>query len=605
MKNIIILVSAFFISFTIIAQNPDKDAQYLKLEKHYTLNSDGSVDFRLVKQIKLSSHYSFHRLYGETFIIYNTEYQQLKINNSYTIMADGKKIEAPNNAFNEVLPRFSNKAPAYNHIREMVVTHTGLEVGATINLDYTINSKSGYYPALMGDEFLHESSPVKELVIKVTVPENTTLNYMLLNIDSKPSVSNNGGQKTYVWTFNSLPASSKDNHLGYHNIYSPRLTFSTKNIQSAYSGFISQGAFNYKTNESMNNIVNQLKSEEIDKLFLMLKIQKLVANELGNLSIPLQYTGFICRTPIETWKSNQGTDLEKALLLTSLLRKANIEAVPVAIVPKQYYNKDIGNLLFANDFMVKVELEKEGTFYITANKTNKQDQLFELGDDAVIVLDNTKDKVKVIFNDITADDITVKANIDLTDYNKLLGNIFVELKNGSNPYFRIKNDSAFVKSTISGLNKRAIKSFKIEKLHDDLCNYALSVEEENPTHTQEKYHTYELPMVTNGVDSWHMNLLTKERTSPLELPRIINEKYEYNIVIPKDSRLVYQPVMSVLNFDFGYLKVIIEQKDNEISVIREIGFNKKFISITEYANFKKLMDMWNNKNYRQVIFSTD
>ena len=131
------------------------------------MHEDGSIDFHYSKELKLLSHYAFHRLYGETFIITNTDFQTLKINEAYTIMADGKKVVTPDNAFNEVLPRFANNAPAYNHIRELVVTHTGLEVGAVIHLDYTIHSEKGYFPALMFDEVLIESSPVQELVVKV------------------------------------------------------------------------------------------------------------------------------------------------------------------------------------------------------------------------------------------------------------------------------------------------------------------------------------------------------------------------------------------------------------------------------------------------------
>ena len=46
-------------------------------------------------------------------------------------MADGKKVKAPENAINEILPAFAAGAPAFNSLREMVITHTALERGAT------------------------------------------------------------------------------------------------------------------------------------------------------------------------------------------------------------------------------------------------------------------------------------------------------------------------------------------------------------------------------------------------------------------------------------------------------------------------------------------
>ena len=44
----------------------------------------------------------------------------------------------------------------------MVVVHTGLELGATIYLDYTLTSKPGYLPELDIYNELLQTSPVKE-----------------------------------------------------------------------------------------------------------------------------------------------------------------------------------------------------------------------------------------------------------------------------------------------------------------------------------------------------------------------------------------------------------------------------------------------------------
>ncbi len=122
---LILLIS--LISFRGFAQNEKYDAVYEQLTREYTLNSDGSMDFRFIKKQKLQTYRAFHNLYGETFVVYDTVRQQLKINEVFTTMADGKKIPAPGNAFNPALPGFAANAPAYNSLREMVITHTGLE----------------------------------------------------------------------------------------------------------------------------------------------------------------------------------------------------------------------------------------------------------------------------------------------------------------------------------------------------------------------------------------------------------------------------------------------------------------------------------------------
>lgn len=122
------------------------EAEYKKLEKTWTLHSDGSQEFRCNMELTLFTHTAMNGTYGESFIVYNPQYQELKINSSYTRQKDGTVIKTPDNAFVEVLPRNAADAPAYNHLKEMVVVHTGLELGATIYLDYTVTSKPGYLP---------------------------------------------------------------------------------------------------------------------------------------------------------------------------------------------------------------------------------------------------------------------------------------------------------------------------------------------------------------------------------------------------------------------------------------------------------------------------
>ena len=102
------------------------EAEYKKLTKTWTLNADGSQEFRYNMELTLFTHTAMNGTYGESFIVYNPQYQELKINSSYTRQKDGTIIKTPDNAFVEVLPRNAADAPAYNHLKEMVVVHTCL-----------------------------------------------------------------------------------------------------------------------------------------------------------------------------------------------------------------------------------------------------------------------------------------------------------------------------------------------------------------------------------------------------------------------------------------------------------------------------------------------
>jgi len=233
MKNIIILALIFVISFA-SSQEFRSDAVFEKIVKEYTLHIDGSIEFHYYKKLKLNTHFSFNRLYGETFIIYNPNNQTLTINKAEK---DGNVVKSPDNAFNEVLPRFARDAPYYNHLREMVVTHTGLEVGAVIELDYTLISHADYFPGLMGNEIITESSPVSEEEIIIRIPKGMELNYKVYNIRTGPQIIESDESSIYLFKFNGIKENSHERNQPKHNTHLPRLVFSTLHLEAALSHF--------------------------------------------------------------------------------------------------------------------------------------------------------------------------------------------------------------------------------------------------------------------------------------------------------------------------------------------------------------------------------
>ena len=604
MKKLILAIFCLSIINISFSQNEKADAEYLKILKEYTLKPDGSIDYHYYKEVKLLSHYSFHRLYGETFIIYNTDFQKVTINSAYTIMADGKKIITPDNAFNKVLPRFSTNAPTYNNIREMVVTHTGLEVGTTIYLDYTLSSESGYYPELMADDLLYESSPVKELIIKVNIPENKTFNFELFNIDVEPLVVTEKDGLVYTWTFNSLPANSKDYYLEKDHLSAPRLIFSTsKDLKKAYDFFVNQPAFDLNTNESMDAVVAVIINGNSDQLSIALDLQKLVCNDLSNINLPLNHSGFKCRTAIETWNSNKGTKLEKALLLNALLQKANLKSEVVAIIPDAFYNEKIGNILDFDDFMVRINLEKQGEVYLSAYHIYNQNQIYSLNDKTVLLLDKNIESLKVYSTTPKTSKIFVMGEFEFLNSDSLTADIQLVLEANANPYFSLLNDDSKIKSVVrGGISSKDIISVKNDELRQEFVSTHLEITKKEPFKDLNTYLSFELPFISNGVNSWHINLLTEERSVPLEIPENIHERYDYSFGYSNELKVVTPSKNIEIKNDAGYLLIKFEKLDNKLIITREIKFDKKIIDVSIYDDFKEIMNVWNNDNYKKIIF---
>lgn len=299
------------------------EAEYGKVSKTYTLHTDGSQEMRAYKELTLFTHTAMNGFYGETFITYNPAYQTLKINDSYTRQKDGTIIKTPENAFVEVLPASAADAPAYNGLKEMVVVHTGLDLGATLYLDYSITTRSGYFPELDICEQVQEYSPIKEYTLTVVIPGNKKLQYKA-GSNGSLNVKKENGNTTFNWMFKNIPAIKQER------------------ANSVASGGISTViASTYATPaEALNVLQAQFTAAGEEEVVAL--AQKLAANQptadektkalnayvdgLGSCNVTLKECGYRIRPASEVIRTAYGTEAEKANLLSGLMKTAGLPA---------------------------------------------------------------------------------------------------------------------------------------------------------------------------------------------------------------------------------------------------------------------------------------
>ncbi len=303
------------------------EAEYGKLKKTYTLHPDGSQEMRVYKELTLFTHTAMNSLYGESFIVYNPAYQELKIHESYTRQKNGNMVLTPENAFVECLPRAAAGAPAYNGLKEMVVVHTGLELGATICLDYSIITRPGYLPALDICEQVEEMSPIREYSISITVPEGKPFHYMLANGVETPSVRTEEGNRTVNWYLTDIPAyyPTESDAMLAGNV---RVVLAHTYASAADALKVLRSQFTAATDKEVTALAKTLtegKPEGEREAAL-----KAYVNGLGNCRLDLATTGYRIRSAAEVIRTAYGTDAEKLNLLVGLMKAVGLSAEPKA-----------------------------------------------------------------------------------------------------------------------------------------------------------------------------------------------------------------------------------------------------------------------------------
>lgn len=307
---------------TVLPAKAASEAEFGKLAKTYTLNADGSQEMRVCKELTLFTHTAMNGLYGESFIIYNPAYQELKIHDSYTRQKDGTIIKTPGNAFVEVLPAAAADAPAYNGMKEMVVVHTGLELGATIYLDYSVITRSGYLPELDVYTQIEELCPVKEYVCSLSVPLDKTLNYTLVNGKATPSVNIENGNKVVTWTLKNVPA--------YYPLDSaPALAGNVQVIlANTYASAgdalqILRAQFTAADEKEVAALAQRL-SEGKNSEEKQAALEAFVNNGPATCNLSLEAAGYRIRPASEVIRTAYGTKAELMNLLSGLMKAAGL-----------------------------------------------------------------------------------------------------------------------------------------------------------------------------------------------------------------------------------------------------------------------------------------
>ncbi|HPL11084.1 MAG TPA: DUF3858 domain-containing protein [Bacteroidales bacterium] len=600
-KNCLIILSLFFAHF-LFSQNENADAIFEKFIKEFTLEADGSTSYREYKQLKLITQFSFNRLYGETFIIYNPEFQNLKINDAYTVMADGSKVITPPNAFNEVLPRDAAFSATANHMKEMVVTHTATEMGATIFLDYTLTSAKGYLPGFMGNVLIQESSPIAELEVIVRIPSDQELNHRMIGLRTGPEIKIEANQKVYVWKFNGVQASPKEPLQGKYQLSAPRLLFTTAiGVAETINWLTNQQAFELQINDEMKAWTDNLRSKQTEEIETLMTIQKAVVENIVFERYNPEWLAYRARTPEEIWKSNGGNKLEKTLLLATLLKYANFNATPAIVGPKSLFDEKAINLTIFDDFVLIMNTKSFGTIYMSAVEISNQSLEYSLAQNIFIPLSKGISRAPV--EPMKMDNkINIKGTISFNEELKPSGTMEVELTGANNPFLLLQNDKGKFKSLISNKMIKDDDAISIKNSNVAKSELLVKVESTESISDNNGYYSWQLPVITGGFEKWRIAYLDKTRQSNLFLPYPIVEKCSYTITLPLDYTVINKRFNERLKNNVGTVSVEIKPKGNQIEINRELKLNTQMIYQIDYNEFRDMINFWLDKNLSTVVF---
>jgi hypothetical protein len=567
-------------------EQKNADAVYLKQVKEYTLNPDGSSSYHYYHKMLYNSYLSINRLYGETFVVYNPEYQTLKVNKAETRMADGKMVKSPENAFNEVLPSSAADAPAYNNLREMVITHVGLERGAIVELDYEIQTKPGFVPFFSDRVNLYESSPVKDVEVIVRIPKGEKLKYNLINQPAGLTGKNStqGEYEVYSWKSYNLNAYSHEPLQSEGLAAYPFITFSTTDLASAFDYLKGNLTNTFTPDDATKKLLNDAAKgwEKVDL------IRNYIASNINTYGVPPQLTGYRFRSPEEVWRSNGGTEGEKALLLTAMLKIAGFNAQTALAGYAHTIKSEVGFPGSFDRYWVKVEIEGKATYLSAVDDHSKVP-----GQRVAVAL--TDDLSKISFEESAKPVLRydLNADISLTIDGKLAGSATLLINNF--------DDS---KGLLSGIPASAFSTSKTFGAKDSVA-YSLTFTKPDLAEKVDGFFILNLPSIAQGIAALGIGELPLNRTTTIDLPGTYHETNTFTITLPKGLRVISPVNRTTVENGLGFCSIEGVEQDGKVIITRKININKAIIPAESYSDFRQIMSLWADKNMNKVVVKVE
>ena len=531
---------------TAFGKSPEKDAVYHLISESYTLNVDGSTEFRKRVELQIFTRMTFDE-FGETFITYNPDFQELIINEAYTIRKDGSKVETPANAFNPMLPESCTKCERLNGIRTMVVTHTALEYDAVIVLDYTIRSKNFFLQELMEKVDLQEEVPVEKYVVSVTTPDYKPAKFLLNgeNLSYTTTESKDKDFATTVYTFTNLPEAPTCD-LVFPSAWSSLTFYTLDNREAIISRILQQNSMQKFDNQKITDFFFNRLTGEMDDMEKILKVRDYIHDYIRTNDVEAEVLNYMFASPQTVWESNCALPIEKNILLAGVLQSLGYDA-------RLAFHSDA--LTADLKTVVRILLSGGKTYYISANESEELslDAFFA---PATLILQNGS------IEKVEAQPTSVKVSALIVFENGISDNptVGIAYKDVQSPMTKTLQPQEInvAKVSVSQL------SGKYYEMTIDDGNYGTQVRSVN-IHNDRQY----------DVD-------TKES----------DESYIYIITLPDNVRCLTKPMRKEITVENAKMLEDIQVDGRTVTINRHLLLPQEGISAKNVKKFKAMMGEW-------------
>ncbi|MCU0651327.1 MAG: DUF3857 domain-containing protein [Candidatus Omnitrophica bacterium] len=554
--------------------------------------------------------------FSESHIDYDTTYEKVELEYARTIKPDGTVVDVGTRHIRDV-SKYLN-FPLYSNAHIFIISFPEIAAGAVIDYklkiyrNQLVNKKDfvSVYP-------LQTSEPIIRADFTLTLPTGKPLHIKKINdqynnftADLGPKIDEENNRVICRWQFKNIPQIIPEANMPPQAEINPAILISSFNSwQDIYDWWNGLCRGKILADEAIKAKVKALTADKKSAQEKAREIYNFCAKDIRYVAVEYGQAGYEPHQAGDIFKNKYGDCKDQAILLVTMLREAGLEAYPVLISTKDYYNlnADFPSMLF-NHAIAAVFFGEKAVFMDPTAETCSFEDL-PAGDQnrRVLVFKKNNYEIKDIpfypaEHNLIKQVLKIKINPNETiDAAKIISSY--GRYDQAQRYWLLYTPPELIgetlKEKIQNISIGAtLKDYRIRNLHNLSVPVVLEYDFSGPEYLTNGGALRIMPQLA----SLDNTLVAKEkRKYPLEFDCLDRQEAIFEVAIPTQFVIKYIP--ESISEDSPWMKFSAEymQGTDRVSLKQVIELKKDLIPQAEYAEFKAFFEKLAKRIKQRVI----
>ena len=599
--------------------HPDASAVFLKIQEMAEVAEDGSVVTTRNKLIRILTLRGRERYSNQSFL-FNTELSVLSLVKGVTVRKTGRVVEVEEDAVNEVTPAFLEGASMYANVLEKVISFPVAGPGSTMELqvrgDHEPTTDGGY----SGIEYMGAMDPVFDASFTIRYPEGA---------EAPSSIGYTGSLGTTTirkaaepgeisYSVRDVPALVEEEHMPQASELYPTVIYSSYTSWEQPAAFFAGEFFPHvQTDGEIASRVAELtqglssNEDKVRALFLD------VTTGVRNVHLRLGLGGYAPNDAEQVLENKYADTRDKAVLLTSMLRAAGIDAYPALVAggPGARFTESVPTLKQFTRILVALPdggshrfldpfLDDVWYGFVRWGRGNtalvvRDDGSGELVEIPRFRASENHARLNMLVTIDSDGNATVRASCDLTGY----------FDRKARRDLKDATPSEEQKLFDTAANLVSAGASDASHSHSDLTDLTESVtvlqkiEAEGLAVPQGDMMIVHLPPFPHSFASMGIYPSLAERRYAFEFPCEFKSDFEISLSLPEGYEVAWLPEDVTLRTPDAVLELTCESYEDQHTVVwkRSVTINERSIVVDNYDEFKESYDTLVSPKSRLIL----